>query len=106
MFDLLSRRSEPILLLVHGDAEEIVSQDVDALHDRTAAATGVSERHPSPRTAVVEPHDDAPKSNEGVLGLGPPMPDPDPPDHRTAQQAARIRLYPLTMHLGISIVRA
>ncbi len=79
VLDLLSGRSEPILLLVRGDAEEIVGRDVDALRDRTAAATGVSERPSSPTTAVVEPHDDAPESNEGVLELGPPMHDPDAP---------------------------
>ncbi len=55
VLDLLSGRSEPILLLVRGDAEEVVGRHVDAMRDRASAASRVTATKVSSPVEPVEP---------------------------------------------------
>jgi hypothetical protein len=84
VLDLLSGRSEPILLLVRGDAYQIVGRDVEAMRDHAAAASGLATDRtmaapitvPVPAAAApaeLEPPTEAPLESGG---------DPPDPDHR------------------------
>ncbi|HEY7131892.1 MAG TPA: hypothetical protein VH440_06550 [Candidatus Limnocylindrales bacterium] len=82
VLDLLSGRSEPILVLVRSDAHEIVGREGEAQRDRVAAATGVGADRTmaAPMTPVdgepVEPLAAGPAAEP--LAVGPADPDPGP----------------------------
>lgn len=60
VLDLLAGRSEPILVLVRGDAQRIVGHEIEAMRDHAAAAGGIAdpaETAPDePAHATHEPH--------------------------------------------------
>ena len=59
VLDLLSGRSEPILVLVRGDAQEIVGREIEAMRDHASAADRIVEvtagSKTDPASAVEEP---------------------------------------------------
>jgi hypothetical protein len=91
VLDLLSGRSEPILVLVRGDAERIVGREVEAMRDHAVAATALGpppeeHRHdgspPATTDAIDAAEDDAPATPvETEVGPGEPAETADTVDN-------------------------
>jgi len=60
ILDLLAGRSDPILVLVRGDAQRIVGHETEAMRDHAAAAGAIAEDEPDDGTGPARPEPGAP----------------------------------------------
>ena len=80
VLDLLSGRAEPILVLVRGDAQQIVGREVEAMRDHASVASRIAELLPPEAPADMAHRVVEPEPTDGADDPGPTdgADDPEP----------------------------